>query len=379
MADIAIRNVVKRYGAVEVLHDISLGIGHREFVVLLGPSGCGKSTLLRMIAGLEEISGGDVEIDGERINDVPAGLRGGAMVFQNYALYPHMSAYENMAFGLRNVGMARGEIDRRVRDASRILQIDELLGRRPHSMSGGQRQRVAIGRAIVREPKVFLFDEPLSNLDASLRLQMRVELARLHQSLDATMIFVTHDQTEAMTMADRIVVLNEGRVEQIGTPLEIYHHPRNLFVAGFVGSPRMNLFEGRVRSAPGGGLRLELAGTGVSLGGARRGVAEGGALTLGLRPEALRIGAAGPGEPSLAGRVEIVEQLGNLSLVYVTLADGGRVVAEHVGAARARVDEAVTLTFAMGDAHLFDASGAALDLAAPAPGDGVRPARRMAL
>ena len=351
MAEITLTNVVKRYGGSQVLHGVSMRIEHHEFVVLLGPSGCGKSTLLRMIAGLEDITGGSVEIDGHRVNDVPAGERDAAMVFQNYALYPHMSAYENMAFGLRNVRMPRAEIDRRVRAASAILQIDELLGRRPHDMSGGQRQRIAIGRAIVREPAVFLFDEPLSNLDATLRLQMRVELARLHQSLDATMIFVTHDQTEAMTMADRIVAMNDGRVEQVGTPLEIYHRPANLFVAGFVGSPRMNLFPLRATQggAAIGGAHLPLAD-----------VADGDAITLGLRPEALRVGSGPPGTPRLRGRVEIVEQLGNLSLVYLAVEGGERVVAEHVGAARVRPGEAVDLTFDLADAHLFGPDGRAL-------------------
>ena len=235
MAEVSLKHVSKRYGAAQVVHDASLSIGHGEFVVFVGPSGCGKSTLLRMIAGLEDISGGDVSIDGQRVNAVPARDRGVAMVFQNYALYPHMTVAANMSFGLENVGTPRSEIDARVRQAAEILQITKLLDRKPKNMSGGQRQRVAIGRAIVRKRKVFLFDEPLSNLDAALRVQMRIELARLHQSLNATMIYVTHDQTDAMTMADRIVVLRDSRIEQVGAPLDLYRRPRNVFVAGFLG------------------------------------------------------------------------------------------------------------------------------------------------
>jgi len=237
MAGIGLRDVSKRYGSVPVIQGASLDIADGEFVVFVGPSGCGKSTLLRMIAGLEDISGGEVAIDGRVVNAVPARDRGVAMVFQNYALYPHMTVAENMSFGLSNIGTPRSEIDRRVGEAAEILQITTLLGRRPKDMSGGQRQRVAIGRAIVRKPKVFLFDEPLSNLDAALRVQMRTELAKLHHAIGATMIYVTHDQTEAMTMADRIVVLRDGRVEQVGRPLDLYRRPQNAFVAGFLGSP----------------------------------------------------------------------------------------------------------------------------------------------
>ncbi len=249
MAGLELHNVVKRFGAVEVIHGVDLAIDTGEFVVFVGPSGCGKSTLLRMIAGLEAVTGGDVMIDGEIVNEVPAAKRGLAMVFQSYALYPHMSVRKNLSFGLETMGAPKAEIAQRVAEAAEILQIGELLDRKPGQLSGGQRQRVAIGRAIVREPKIFLFDEPLSNLDAELRMQMRVEINKLHRRLGTTMIFVTHDQVEAMTLADRIVVLKAGVVEQIGTPLELYNEPQNLFVAGFIGSPRMNFLSGAVTGA----------------------------------------------------------------------------------------------------------------------------------
>ena len=265
MADVSLRSVVKRYGALEVIHDATLDVADGEFLVFVGPSGCGKSTLLRMIAGLEDISGGEIRIGGIVVNDVEPADRGTAMVFQSYALYPHMTVEENLSFGLRMTGNDRADTERRVRRASEILRITELMGRRPRQLSGGQRQRVAIGRAIVREPQVFLFDEPLSNLDAELRVQMRVELARLHSELGVTMIYVTHDQVEAMTLADRIVVLRDGRIEQIGRPLDLYDDPANQFVAGFVGSPKMNFMAARSVSGGDGALNLEL----VNQGGAR--------------------------------------------------------------------------------------------------------------
>ena len=246
MAGVSLNAVVKRYGAAEVIHGATLDVADGEFVVFVGPSGCGKSTLLRMIAGLEDISGGEIRIGGKLVNDVEPADRGTAMVFQSYALYPHMTVEENLSFGLRMNGNDRADTARRVRRAGEVLKISELMGRRPRQLSGGQRQRVAIGRAIVREPQVFLFDEPLSNLDAELRVQMRVEIARLHSELGVTMIYVTHDQVEAMTLADRIVVLRDGRIEQIGRPLDLYDDPANRFVAGFVGSPRMNFMAGEV-------------------------------------------------------------------------------------------------------------------------------------
>lgn len=241
MGTVQLSDVRKFYGTLEVIKGIELTVNAGELVVFVGPSGCGKSTLLRMIAGLEDVDYGRIEIAGKDVTEAPPAQRGVAMVFQNYALYPHMTAYDNLAYGLRRAGLARDAVDQRVQETAALLQISELLPRKPKAMSGGQRQRVAIGRAIVRKPEVFLFDEPLSNLDASLRVEMRSQIARLHQELAATMIFVTHDQVEAMTLADRIVVLNAGRVEQIGTPREVYHSPANLFVAGFIGSPAMNL------------------------------------------------------------------------------------------------------------------------------------------
>ena len=241
MADVVLKNVQKSFGRTKVIHGVDLDIRDGEFVVFVGPSGCGKSTLLRLIAGLEDITAGDLFIGGERVNDLVPAKRGIAMVFQSYALYPHMNVYDNMAFGLELAKSSKAEIDAKVREAARMLQIEQLLDRKPRQLSGGQRQRVAIGRAIVRDPKVFLFDEPLSNLDAALRVQTRIEIAKLHTDTRATMIYVTHDQVEAMTLADRIVVLNAGRIEQVGTPLELYHRPANLFVAGFIGSPQMNL------------------------------------------------------------------------------------------------------------------------------------------
>src|ERR687898_1443849 len=258
MADITMRHVKKSFGHVEVIKGVDLDIKNKEFVVFVGPSGCGKSTLLRLVAGLEDITSGTLMFDGEEVNDLPPAERGIAMVFQSYALYPHMSVYENMAFGLKLAKVGKEGVDERVRRAARILQIEHLLERKPKQLSGGQRQRVAIGRAIVRDPKVFLFDEPLSNLDAALRVQMRIEIAKLHTDTRATMIYVTHDQVEAMTLADRIVVLNAGRVEQVGTPLELYHRPANLFVAGFIGSPQMNFIKATVSGTPNGALEMAL-------------------------------------------------------------------------------------------------------------------------
>ena len=259
MATLTLRDLRKNYGSAEVIKGIDLAIADREFVVFVGPSGCGKSTLLRMIAGLEEITSGELQIDGSRVNHIGPADRGLAMVFQSYALYPHMTVRQNMGFALRLARVPRAERDRKVEEAARILQLEPYLERRPRDLSGGQRQRVAIGRAIVRQPKVFLFDEPLSNLDAALRGQMRIELLRLHEELNATMIYVTHDQVEAMTMADKIVVLQAGCVEQVGSPLDLYHHPANLFVAGFIGSPRMNMLPAEVVEVDGAGATVGLS------------------------------------------------------------------------------------------------------------------------
>lgn len=314
MAAVSIRNLAKRYEDNEVMRDINLEIDDGEFVVFVGPSGCGKSTLLRMIAGLEEISDGDLDIGPRRMNDVPAAKRGVAMVFQSYALYPHMTLYDNMAFGLKIAGKSKAEIDAAVQNAAKILHIDHLLDRKPRALSGGQRQRVAIGRAITRQPSVFLFDEPLSNLDAALRVKMRLEFARLHDELKTTMIYVTHDQIEAMTLADKIVVLSEGRIEQVGSPQQLYRHPANRFVAGFIGSPKMNFIDGTVVSVQPEGVLLQLAGGGQQLAAVDgHGLQPGEKVTLGVRPEHLNIAE---GNPAMHARFSALELLGDFSYLY---------------------------------------------------------------
>ena len=318
MAKLQLQGVRKSYGTVEVVKGIDLTVNEREFVVFVGPSGCGKSTLLRMIAGLEEITDGTLSINGERVNEVAPDKRGLAMVFQSYALYPHMSVADNMAFALRLAGVPKATRDGKVRDAARVLQLEPFLDRKPGQLSGGQRQRVAIGRAIVREPRAFLFDEPLSNLDASLRVQMRIEIARLHRALGATTVYVTHDQVEAMTMADRIVVLNGGIVEQVGTPLELYHAPANLFVAGFIGAPKMNVLPGTVSAVRNGTAAVALNGSGHVEVPVERALGEGQPVSVGIRPEHLSVSQHGP----IAGAVEIVEHLGDETLAYVSLAPG---------------------------------------------------------
>ncbi|WEX10445.1 ABC transporter ATP-binding protein [Chelativorans sp. AA-79] len=318
--NVVLQKVFKRYGDVAVIHGVDINIEPGEFVVFVGPSGCGKSTLLRMIAGLEPITGGDLVIDSERMNDVPPARRGIAMVFQSYALYPHMTVYKNLAFGLETIGMKKAEIDVRVRRAAEILQIGPLLQRKPKQLSGGQRQRVAIGRAITREPKIFLFDEPLSNLDAELRVQMRVEISRLHNDLGNTMIYVTHDQVEAMTMADKIVVLRAGVVEQVGAPLELYNRPRNKFVAGFIGSPKMNMLEAKLlRNA--GEAGIEIGGARIGLGRDLNAGHEGDHVSFGIRPEHLALNES-PGHVSIGEvTVDLIESLGNQTMVYATTAD----------------------------------------------------------
>src|SRR5690606_12478414 len=312
MADVSLRGVRKSYGSLEVVHGVDLDIKSGEFVVFVGPSGCGKSTLLRMIAGLEPITAGDISIGGTVVNDIPSPQRGIAMVFQSYALYPHMSVYDNMAFGLKLARTPKAEVEQRVREAARILQIEDYLERMPKALSGGQRQRVAIGRAIVRNPRVVLFDEPLSNLEASLRAQTRIEIARLHDTLDATMIYVTDDQVEAMTLADRIVVLNAGIIEQVGSPLERYRNPVNTFVAGFIASQRMNFLP--VTPTPDGlplpGNRL-LTLNHPQLANAR---------TLGVRPEHLEL--ASPETAQFSGTLSVIEQFGEYALAYVELPSG---------------------------------------------------------
>ncbi|WMY11823.1 ABC transporter ATP-binding protein [Paraburkholderia phenoliruptrix] len=315
MAGLTLRNVSKRYDDNEVMRDINLDITDGDFVVFVGPSGCGKSTLMRMIAGLEDISSGDLKIDGVRVNDVPPAKRGIAMVFQSYALYPHMSLYDNMAFGLKLAGAKKPEIDAAVRNAAKILHIDHLLERKPKQLSGGQRQRVAIGRAITRKPKVFLFDEPLSNLDAALRVKMRLEFARLHDELKTTMIYVTHDQVEAMALADKIVVLSAGNIEQVGTPNELYHAPANRFVAGFIGSPKMNFLDGIVQSVSQEGVVVKFATGETQLAAVEPGSARpGDKVTVGVRPEHLHVSRSGDG---LKAKVLAVESLGDAAYLYI--------------------------------------------------------------
>ncbi len=370
MASVRLAGITKQYDGNPVIKGIDLDIADGEFVVLVGPSGCGKSTLLRIVAGLEEVSSGTVEIGGRVCNEVEPSRRGIAMVFQSYALYPHMTVAENMGFALKLAKLPRPEIDERVARAAEILQIGHLLGRRPKALSGGQRQRVAIGRAIVRKPEVFLFDEPLSNLDAALRGQTRVELARLHRELGATMIYVTHDQVEAMTLGQKIVVFNGGRIEQTGTPLELYERPANRFVAGFLGSPRMNFLPGTLAGEEGRFAHVRLPGGAVLHVAAEAFHAPpGGAVTLGVRPEHLRVEEreGGDGATGFPATVALVEYLGDSTIVYAQV-DG---VPETI-ALKCRPEEVcpepgerVMLGFDAGHGHLFDADGAALPRARP--------------
>jgi len=361
MASVRLRGIRKTYGDNPVIKGIDLDIEDGRFVVFVGPSGCGKSTLLRMIAGLEDITDGTLELGGIVSNTVEPSRRGIAMVFQSYALYPHMTVAENMGFALKLAKVPRAEIAQRVQHAAEILQIAHLLDRKPKALSGGQRQRVAIGRAIVRKPEVFLFDEPLSNLDAALRAQTRVELARLHKELKATMIYVTHDQVEAMTLGEKIVVFNAGRIEQVGTPLELYERPANLFVAGFLGSPRMNLFPATLAGHAGGLATVRVPGGGLVQVAADAGQAgAGAALTLGVRPEHLRLDG-GP-DAGIPGHLALVEYLGDVTLAYLQIEGVDGMVAAKCSpdvplpppgaAVRLRVDAA--------RAWLFDGEGAAL-------------------
>jgi len=344
--------VKKAYGETRVIHGIDLEINEGEFIVFVGPSGCGKSTLLRLIAGLEQLSSGDISMDGRIVNAIPASERNLAMVFQSYALYPHMSVYKNLSFGLENLRVDRTEIKQRVSNAARLLQIEDLLGRRPGQLSGGQRQRVAIGRAIVRQPRIFLFDEPLSNLDAELRVQMRTEISNLHFELGNTMIYVTHDQVEAMTMADRIVVLSKGRIEQFGEPLELYNRPANQFVAGFIGSPRMNFLKGQASSQ--NELRIEGLPPLKLLQSLPEALINT-SITLGVRPEAVLVDDTNQqGLPAIANSVE---QLGSESYLYCQLPAGQEITVHHVGQTRVARKEAIRLRFDMSMAHLFDETG----------------------
>jgi ABC-type sugar transport system ATPase subunit len=359
MSEVRLEAVRKHFGAVEIIKGVDLEIASGEFVVFVGPSGCGKSTLLRMVSGLESVSTGRIFIDGRDVTRLPPGERQVAMVFQSYALYPHMSVRENMSFGLRMTGAPRAEIEARVAEAARILQIEPLLERRPKQLSGGQRQRVAIGRAIVRHPKVFLFDEPLSNLDAALRVQMRVEIARLHAEIGATMIYVTHDQVEAMTLADRIVVLNHGVVEQVGAPIDLYDKPANRFVAGFIGQPKMNFLEAMVARRGDGGVALTLPAATAPVELPLLLPPDLNTLvTLGIRPDGLKLTDA---PADLAGRVAVVEHLGSESIVHVAV-DGAAelVIVVAPGRTPLRHGDRVSLALDKAAAHVFDAAGAAI-------------------
>ncbi|HRX72294.1 MAG TPA: sn-glycerol-3-phosphate ABC transporter ATP-binding protein UgpC [Candidatus Competibacteraceae bacterium] len=366
MVDIHLRGVCKAFGKVRVIERVNLDVADGEFVVFVGPSGCGKSTLLRLIAGLEDITAGELFIAGRRVNDVPPAQRGVAMVFQSYALYPHMTVFDNMAFGLKLAKRDRPEIERRVQRAATLLQIEHLLERLPKELSGGQRQRVAIGRAIVRQPGVFLFDEPLSNLDAALRVQTRIEIAKLHRELGTSMIYVTHDQVEAMTLADRIVLLNaggavlqEGSIAQVGPPLALYHHPVNLFVAGFIGSPKMNFLPGRL-------TRIEPTSVTITLpdGSTARALVDASAaqpgdmVTLGIRPEHVMLDASA--DNTVQAEVVHVEHLGESSFLH-TQVQGveNHVVVRQEGDTAATMGDRLTLGLAARHCHLFDAQGRA--------------------
>ena len=353
MATVAIREVRKTYPGhdIEVIKGIDCDIADGEFLVMLGPSGCGKSTLLRMVAGLERISAGEVAIDGRVVNDLEPKDRDIAMVFQNYALYPHMTVFGNMAYGLRILGLPKDEIDRRVREAAEILELSQFLDRKPRNLSGGQRQRVAMGRAIVREPAVFLFDEPLSNLDAKLRTQMRVEIKKLQQRLGITSLYVTHDQVEAMTLADRIMVMNGGVAEQIGTPLDIYSNPASQFVAGFIGSPAMNFLPGRML---GDGAHVELAG-GHRLATAKARAGADTPVTVGVRPEHLHLAGPTDAERRIAVHVELVEALGADTVVHGLIdGHGEMLMARLPGIVSAGQGEEISLAVEPGQLHLFD-------------------------
>jgi multiple sugar transport system ATP-binding protein len=350
MARVELRGLVKEYDQLRAIHGVDLAVEDGAFCVFVGPSGCGKSTLLRMIAGLEEITGGDLLIDGERVNHQRASERGLAMVFQTYALYPHMTVRQNLAFGLENLRRPRAEIAAKVAEAARMLQLEPYLERRPKQLSGGQRQRVAIGRAVVRQPRVFLFDEPLSNLDAELRVAMRAEIADLHDRLGNTMIYVTHDQVEAMTMADQIVVLREGRIEQAGGPLELYNHPANRFVAGFIGSPRMNFVPVTVVSADASGVEVaDAQGRRYRAAVEADGLDPGEAVELGIRPEHLTLGPEG--HPVA---VRQIEQLGGMSFLHAE-ADGLAIAVHLPGQTAIRRGDTVGATFRPEFAHIFRA------------------------
>jgi multiple sugar transport system ATP-binding protein len=358
MAELKLKNIIKKYGKTQVIHGINLDVKDKEFIVLVGPSGCGKSTVLRMIAGLETISEGTISIDNTIVNDIAPKDRGLAMVFQNYALYPHMNVFENMSFGLKLNKTPKQEIRQRVEEVATILGLEDFLLRKPHELSGGQRQRVAMGRAMVRKPAIFLFDEPLSNLDAKLRIQMRAEIKLLHQRVDSTMIYVTHDQVEAMTLADRIVVLKDGYIEQVGTPLELFSHPANTFVAGFIGTPPMNLVDGKIFKQE--NLTFVLFETGLKIPVPDK---EGTSLThdqavvFGLRAEEITPAGTQPNLPEewkFPGIVMVVEPLGNETHLHVNI-NGIRLMSRSEGRQMLRSNEDITLGLNLNEMHLFDA------------------------
>ena len=358
MATLDLKNINKSFGATQVLHDIDLQIQDKEFVVFVGPSGCGKSTLLRIISGLEMATDGHVVIDGDDVSELHPVDRGISMVFQSYALYPHLTVYENIAFPLRVQKQSKEQIDRQVMDAARILKLEERLQFKPGELSGGQRQRVAIGRSIVRKPKIFLFDEPLSNLDAALRGDMRVELSTLHKNLDATMVYVTHDQIEAMTMADRIVVLNAGRVEQFDTPLALYHQPKTKFVASFIGQPSMNFIEGTVTGVTKTGLKVRLSGdVDMTLPVDTAGVSKGEKVEVGMRPEHVHFSSK---KATLSMRIKILERLGGVSITYGDVPGCEKFCAALDGEAPIAEGQTISLTVDPADCHVFTASGDAL-------------------
>jgi multiple sugar transport system ATP-binding protein len=352
MSSLHLAGLKKSFGAVDVIKGVDLEVKHGEFVVFVGPSGCGKSTLLRMIAGLEEISGGKLFIDGKLCNDLEPREREIAMVFQSYALYPHMTVYGNMSFGLSLNKTPKAELDARVREAARILKMEHLLNRKPNQLSGGQRQRVAIGRAIVRKPGVFLFDEPLSNLDAALRVDMRMELAKLHRELGATMIYVTHDQVEAMTLADKIVVLEAGLVQQIGSPMELYKNPANKFVAGFIGAPKMNFLPVKVQ-AVNGDVATVASDAVAPIPVQGKGLRNGDNVLLGVRPQYLKPGKAADGEGSVAGRIVLVERLGTETIIAIETPANERVVASLPVDMEMSFGEMAHFQFAPSCAHVF--------------------------
>ncbi len=351
MARISLKNVTKSFGNAQIIKGVDIDVEDGEFCVFVGPSGCGKSTLLRMIAGLEDITSGQLSIGETVVNDLPPAQRGVAMVFQSYAIFPHMTVRENVAFGLTIAGASQAEKDAKVAEAARILQMEHLLDRRPSQLSGGQRQRVAIGRAIVRKPKVFLFDEPLSNLDAALRMDMRMEIGKLHQQLGATMIYVTHDQVEAMTLADKIVVLKDGQVMQVGSPMDLYHHPANLFVAGFLGAPSMNFLKVTVQGLNGNKALVSGAALDpVEVPTANRSFKVGDAAILGLRPQYLAVAQE---QGQLHGKVALTERLGAETVVEVSLTDGNPVIAALTYDAVFPLGTSVALSFDPMKAHLF--------------------------